>query len=213
VGDAPLTGTPRLGSRLGSTARLISCPSPERAPLAPSRAPARAGLFLRAPQMPSRPRIDSLAAALAATEATADIWDDDCLGECVHEHVGFVSASLTARDDGADAVLAHVRQRHRRAGLFALGHFTNCPSIFAEMVALSPISRVRGCGCHVFLDGSAAGGSGTISTSLSGTRRRRPIRSMSYADSSTGLKNATPQTNGGCIHCGAVVHRHIDVGG
>src|ERR1700722_197762 len=48
------------------------------------------------------------------------------------------------------------------------------------------------------------GGSGTISTS-SGTRRRRPpIQSTSYADSSTRLKNATPQTNDGCIHGGTV---------
>src|ERR1700722_2891489 len=51
------------------------------------------------------------------------------------------------------------------------------------------------------------GGSGTISTSSSGTRRRPPIQSTSYADSSTRFKNATPQTNGDCIHGGTVQRR------
>jgi hypothetical protein len=55
-----------------------------------------------------------------------------------------------------------------------------------------------------YFDGCTAGGSWTINISSSGTRRRPPIQSRNYADSSTRLKNATPQTNGGCIHGGTV---------
>jgi hypothetical protein len=84
--------------------------------------------------MPSRPRLDQLAAALAATEALAYLGNDDRLGQGVNVHVRLVPA-LTGRDYHADAVLAHVRQRHGRAGLFTRCHFHHLPLIFSRMVA------------------------------------------------------------------------------
>jgi hypothetical protein len=59
-------------------------------------------------RMPSRPRFDQFAAALAATKAPAYLRHEDRLRQGVNVHVRLVSASLTGRDNHADAVLAHV---------------------------------------------------------------------------------------------------------
>jgi hypothetical protein len=72
--------------------------------------------------MPSGPRVDTLPSALAALELTARLWDDDRLSQRVHVHVGFVSAGLTRGDNSADAIFAHIRQRHGQSRLVTAAH-------------------------------------------------------------------------------------------
>jgi hypothetical protein len=74
--------------------------------------------------MPCGPAVDPLAAALAATKAPSDFGDCDCLRERVYVHVSRVPASLAPRNHSAHAVLAHVRERHRRSDILAacVGH-------------------------------------------------------------------------------------------
>ena len=76
----------------------------------------RAGALAR---MPSGPGVDQLAAALAASEASGDLRHVHVFGHGVDAHVGLVVAGFACGDDGADAVGAHVGERHWRAGLAA----------------------------------------------------------------------------------------------
>jgi hypothetical protein len=50
--------------------------------------------------------IDPFPSALTASNSLACLGDDDCLGQHVHVHVGFVPASLTYCDNGVDAIPA-----------------------------------------------------------------------------------------------------------
>ena len=47
--------------------------------------------------MPRRSRIDLLTSAVSASESSACLGDDDCLGQSAHVHVGFVPASYGSR--------------------------------------------------------------------------------------------------------------------
>jgi hypothetical protein len=73
--------------------------------------------------MPRGPRADPLAAALATAKSPADVRNRERLRQRVHANVGRVAAEFARRGDEADAVGAHVRQRHRRARAGAIsGH-------------------------------------------------------------------------------------------
>jgi hypothetical protein len=73
-------------------------------------------------RVPSRPRLDPLASALTAPKSPASVRYSYRPGQSVHVQVGSVTASLTRRDDRADAVLPHIAQGHGRARLFARSH-------------------------------------------------------------------------------------------
>jgi hypothetical protein len=73
-------------------------------------------------RMPRGSRIDPLPSAELASESSACLGDHNCLRQCVQVHVGFMVAGLASRDDGVDAILAHVRKGHGRPGLFARDH-------------------------------------------------------------------------------------------
>ena len=83
----------------------------------------RAGLASPAPRvarrMPRRPRLNPLAAALAAAQPPPHLGHHHRFRQRVHIHVSRVPASLAPRDNGMHAVLTHVRQRHRRPNIFA----------------------------------------------------------------------------------------------
>jgi hypothetical protein len=71
--------------------------------------------------VPCGPGRYRLPAALAAAEPQAGLGHIYVSGYGVDVDVGFMAASLARRRDRADAVLAHVRQRHGRPGLAAHG--------------------------------------------------------------------------------------------
>jgi hypothetical protein len=50
------------------------------------------------------------------------LGDGNCLKQSFNVHVGFVPASLAARDNRANAILAHVGQSHRRPVLCSGAH-------------------------------------------------------------------------------------------
>jgi hypothetical protein len=83
----------------------------------------RLGSFEWSLRMPRRSRIDPLASALTAPKSAAYFGDDDCRGQSVHVDIGLMPASLAGRDNSIDAVLAHIRQRHRRPWLFTRDHY------------------------------------------------------------------------------------------
>jgi hypothetical protein len=55
------------------------------------------------------------------------------LGKSVHVHVGFVPAALASSDNGADAVLAHVRQGHLRSMLSARATIPSAKSAWPKL--------------------------------------------------------------------------------
>jgi hypothetical protein len=63
-------------------------------------------------------------AASATAQASSDFRRHDGFRQRVHIHVSHVASSFAPRNDGARAVLAHVRQRDRRAEILAasVGH-------------------------------------------------------------------------------------------
>jgi hypothetical protein len=66
--------------------------------------------------MPGGAGVDLLAAASTAAEPAADVRDVNGLRHGVDADVGGVIAFLASCSDGANAVLAPVAERHRRAG-------------------------------------------------------------------------------------------------
>jgi hypothetical protein len=74
--------------------------------------------------VPCWPGVDLLPSALAATKAPSDLGDYESFREGVHVHVGRVPASLAPRNQGAHAVLPHIRERHRGSEILAacVGH-------------------------------------------------------------------------------------------
>jgi hypothetical protein len=95
---------------LGSCASRVLCRHMSR-PFAPIVR--RAGALARMPCRSSRCR---LSAALATAEALAGPWDRHGLGQGVDVDVSLAPAGFARRRNRADAVLAHVGERHWRAG-------------------------------------------------------------------------------------------------
>jgi hypothetical protein len=60
------------------------------------------------PCMPGGSRIDLFPSAPAASETKAYRGNRNRLGQRVHVHVCSVTTRLTGRDNGMDAILAHV---------------------------------------------------------------------------------------------------------
>jgi hypothetical protein len=73
--------------------------------------------------VPRGPCIDPPVAALTTTKSPARIGDCDRLRQRVNVHVRLVPAGFARRCNEADAVRAHVRERHGRARASAIsGH-------------------------------------------------------------------------------------------
>jgi hypothetical protein len=71
--------------------------------------------------MPRGTGVDLLPVALTAAQALADVGHEDGLRQGVDDNVGLVVAGFAGCGDGAHAVLAHVGERHGRAGRGAHG--------------------------------------------------------------------------------------------
>ena len=68
------------------------------------------------PCMPCGPGQDALLVAAAAPALLADLGDRHRLGQRVDADVSLAPAGFACRRDRADAVQAHVRERHWRPG-------------------------------------------------------------------------------------------------